>query len=166
MREGVHLYTSEHLEKLWNKGFTTTGELTFESAAYVARYVMKKITGEQADIHYVKVNFETGELNQVEPEYSVMSRGGRTGRGIGYEWYEKFKRDTEKGFITVRGKKCRIPRYYEKFLMLEDTDLMVEMKNDREVQAKALAYDNTEERLAVKEKVITKKLTQLKRVIE
>ena len=35
--------------------------MTFESAAYVARYVMKKVTGDAAEAHYTTVNVETGE---------------------------------------------------------------------------------------------------------
>ena len=45
-------YTSETLEKIWPFGFSTIGDVTFESAAYVARYVTKKITGKNALHHY------------------------------------------------------------------------------------------------------------------
>jgi hypothetical protein len=46
---GQPIYTSTTLEKIWSKGFVTIGEVTFESAAYVARYVVKKITGKGQD---------------------------------------------------------------------------------------------------------------------
>ena len=39
---GHNVYRSAILEKLWPFGFSTIGAVTFESAAYVARYVMKK----------------------------------------------------------------------------------------------------------------------------
>lgn len=46
------LYRSESLEELWPNGFSSVGDVTFESAAYVARYITKKITGEAAESHY------------------------------------------------------------------------------------------------------------------
>lgn len=46
------LYTSETVSSLWKEGIHRIGELTFESAAYVARYVMKKINGPMAEEHY------------------------------------------------------------------------------------------------------------------
>lgn len=36
------LFTSAELEKIWGKGFCIVGNVTYESAAYVARYVYKK----------------------------------------------------------------------------------------------------------------------------
>ena len=38
------LYVSEKLTQLWPYGYSTVGAVTFESAAYVARYVTKKMT--------------------------------------------------------------------------------------------------------------------------
>ena len=52
-RSGVRLFRSESLERLWPFGFCTIGEVTWESAAYVARYVTKKVTGKDAASHYV-----------------------------------------------------------------------------------------------------------------
>ena len=64
VRNGVSLYMSETILKAWQyRGFVTVGDVTFESAAYVARYVTKKITGDRAEDHYC------GR----EPEYNVMS---------------------------------------------------------------------------------------------
>ena len=45
---GSVIYTSEALTKLCPFGLSSIGDVTFESAAYVARYVMKKITGDAA----------------------------------------------------------------------------------------------------------------------
>ena len=41
---GDILYRSPLLETLWDKGSSEIGSVTFESAAYVARYSLKKIT--------------------------------------------------------------------------------------------------------------------------
>ena len=45
-------YISAELAQLWPFGQHRIGEVTFESSAYVARYIMKKITGKQAPEHY------------------------------------------------------------------------------------------------------------------
>lgn len=106
---GAKLYSSATLEALWGLGFTSVGEVTFESAAYVARYVMKKITGDAAAEHY----------GDRVPEYSRCSTGGRTGqRGIGYGWFDKFaKTDVLRdGNVLVNGHRCAAPRYYRRLL--------------------------------------------------
>ncbi|WP_217268498.1 rolling circle replication-associated protein, partial [Lactobacillus helveticus] len=40
-KTGSILYTSKILEELWPFGYSTVGDVSFESAAYVARYIMK-----------------------------------------------------------------------------------------------------------------------------
>lgn len=49
---GSVLYRSPTLDSLWGQGGALIGDLTFESAAYVARYCLKKVTGEAAPAHY------------------------------------------------------------------------------------------------------------------
>ena len=43
------LFTSKELEKIWGKGFCIVGRVTYETAAYVARYVYKKAFGQNKD---------------------------------------------------------------------------------------------------------------------
>ena len=78
-KNGNRLYTSRALNLLWGKGYCIIGDVTFDSAAYVARYIMKKITGEKAEEHY----------KGRKPEYVTMSRRP----GIGKGWYDKWKED-------------------------------------------------------------------------
>ena len=54
---GSVIYTSETLAKLWPFGFASIGDVTFESAAYCSRYIMKKVTGDLAESHYETVDF-------------------------------------------------------------------------------------------------------------
>ncbi|AXH74125.1 MAG: replication initiator protein [Microviridae sp.] len=57
------LFRSAELEELWPFGFSSIGSVTFESAAYVARYIMKKITGEAAEKHYTfRRPFNRGDI--------------------------------------------------------------------------------------------------------
>lgn len=101
VRNGVRLYRSPFLEKCWPFGFVTVGEVTYESAAYVARYVTKKITGDEAEQHY------NGRL----PEYNNMSLKP----GIGTSYFEKYGEEMyAREFVVIRGNiKCKIPRYFD-----------------------------------------------------
>lgn len=149
-KDGIRLYHSAMLSGLWPYGFNTVGSVTFESAAYVARYVTKKINGEQAEEHYTRTDPETGEVFHVEPEYVTMSRRP----GIGSKWFEEYSGDAyPKDFITVRGKEIKPPKYYDKLLELTDEEMYLSVKAARLRLAKANAPDNTPDRLAQKEKV-------------
>jgi hypothetical protein len=56
------LFTSELLTSVWGLGHASVGDLTFESAAYVARYVMKKVNGSLKQSHYEVIDYDTGEV--------------------------------------------------------------------------------------------------------
>ena len=144
LRGGNALYRSRTLEKLWPFGYSSIGSVTFESAAYVARYVMKKATGLEALDNYYAPDDDTGELIQVlEAEYTTMSRRP----GIGAGWFERFGSDVfPSDFITVNGKKFPAPAYYDKLLERIDPAAYEVIKDDRKTQAKLRPI--TPERLA------------------
>lgn len=106
IKNGVKLYRSLLLEKIWEKGFITVGNVTYESASYVAQYVTKKITGEKADEHY----------KGRQPEFATMSRRPGLGRG----WIEKNHEDVYTTdvlvYTTFKGQNrvTRPPKYYDK----------------------------------------------------
>lgn len=102
-------YTSPLLSKLWTSGSHIIGNVDFESAAYVARYCTKKITGPKAADHY----------RGREPEFLVMSR--RPGIGTGY--LEKFKSELyAHDNCIVNGAESSLPRFYDtKYASLSDT---------------------------------------------
>lgn len=163
------IYTSQHLATLWPYGFSTLGDITFESAAYVARYNMKKVNGDQAVAHYTRQNPDTGQFHVVEPEFIVMSRRP----GIGARWLEKFKSDVyPDDFVLLRGMKMLPPRFYDQQLTEEERD---EVKRRRStgglthgskahvVRRAKTAANNTPARRAVREQVAlarTKTLTR------
>ena len=89
-RNGHPVYSSELLSELWeNKGSTELGSVTHASAAYVARYSMKKVTGKRADDHYWRVSPIDGESHRVASEFFTSSRRP----GLGSSWFDKFKDD-------------------------------------------------------------------------
>lgn len=155
---GEHLYRSPTLDKLWPLGHALIGEITFESAAYVSRYCMQKVTGPLAKTHYLRHD-QQGAYH-LTPEYNKMSLKP----GIGAQWYAKFKTDVHThDYVIIRGKECRPPQYYDKLLSRELPDRLEELKEQRVTRAKLRAADNTDERLAVKEQVTIARLSQLKR---
>lgn len=158
----IKLYTSESLQKLWPYGFTTLGDVTFESAAYVARYITKKITGKNALLHYTKIDAKGEILQERQPEYTTMSRRP----GIGRNWFEKFKPDLyPDDFVVVRGKKMRVPRYYDNQLERDFPFEHDDIKERRKLQPKN-HKEQTYERLQTKETIKLTKLNLLKRSYE
>ncbi len=137
--DGCPLYTSELLEKLWRYGFATIGDLTFESAQYVAGYILKKITGARADDHYHRYD-EYGQSYWLQPEYTTMSTGVKKGDAIGANWFKTYHSDCFPsddlpipGVGIVRG----IPRYYETLMENIDADALANAKAIRAKFAKS-----------------------------
>lgn len=143
-RDGVRLYTSDNLSKLWPYGYATIGNVTFESAAYVARYVMKKVRGEGSKEHYSNwIDPVTGEISEVKPEYATMSRKP----GIGKTWFDEFKNDVyPNDYCVIRGHEIPPPRYYDTILKEEHPELYEEVKAKRKENAPEV-YDNYDERM-------------------
>lgn len=162
---GVSLYTSQFLSDVWGKGYVTVGDVTFESAAYVARYIMKKVNGEAAEDHYYKVDPITGELFKVEPEYTTMSRRP----GIGAEWYKKFKTDvypSDQLVIRSKGKMKEVkpPKYYDSLYEIEDPEAFAKLKKER--NRKMRKHRLTDDQLRAREEITEARLTQLKRGLD
>lgn len=144
-RGGNKVWRSPFLERLWPFGQSEIGSLTFESAAYVARYVTKKVTGGRADDHYTRVDSSTGELVQLEPEYATMSRRP----GIGAGWFEKYADEVfPSDEVIVRGRPCKPPRYYHDLLSSQDPPLADSVSRER--RRNRDREDQTPERLQVR----------------
>jgi hypothetical protein len=168
-KKDIKYYRSPQLEKLWTNGQSIIGQACFETAAYVARYITKKITGDTAFDHYSTIDTATGELGILLPEYISMSTGNRHDGdgGIGRNWYKRFKRDLDKDFITSRGIRMRAPKYYDRLQQKDEPELHTIKKDKRrESAAKSDWREKTPERLAVKEHILKKKLKLLERGYE
>lgn len=154
------LYTSPLLERVWGKGFAPFGGVTFESAAYVARYCLKKVTGERALDHYRRIDPCTGEVYYIEPEAARMSLRPAIGR----RWFELYKKDRlAHDYVVFNGVRCKPPRYYDNLLEAEDQGRFDEIKSRRIGYAERRAGDNTIDRLKVKEAVKRSQIKSLKR---
>lgn len=113
---GDILYTSETLEKIWGFGHCPIGDVTFESAAYVARYTLKKVYGDDAEQHY------NGRL----PERSWTSNG------LGQSWLQSYLSDVyPSDEIIIDGRKMMPPPYYDSYLLKHDPELFEKIQNNR-----------------------------------
>ena len=145
---GSNLYRSPKLESLWLYGYSSIGDVNFQSAAYVARYIMKKVNGKHQDEHYERVDDETGEITVRRPEFTKMSLKP----GIGYDWYKEWKDDVyPDDFVVVNGKKVRPPRFYDKKFKVDHPEEFEVIEFQRECRVRERFEDNSDERLAVKE---------------
>ncbi len=158
---GSRLYTSRVLDDVWGLGFCTIGDVTFESAAYVARYIMKKVTGDRAAEHYSSVDQFTGELSFLLPEYTTMSRRP----GIAREWYEQFSEEVhENDSVVIRGREMKPPRFYDSIFEIDDP---VEYERLKEERRKSISVgENSPERLAVREQVKLAQISTLNRSLD
>lgn len=164
MSNGLRLDKSEILAKLWPYGHVSVGSVTFNSAAYCARYVMKKINGKDKQEHYefLDVDLDSGELLQVvnrKQDYCTMSRRP----GIGKLWFDKYIDDIYPSdeIVLPGGRKFRVPKYYDsQYELLYPEDFAL-LKQVREESAIVHADNNTPERLIVREKVQAARLGML-----
>lgn len=148
-RDGITLYQSDELDRIWGLGHCSIGEVNFETCAYVARYVMKKRTGKDADY---------GDL---VPPYNTMSRRP----GIGANWFAEFKKDVYPSDEVVIRKDivCKPPKFYDRLYDLTDPVEYKQVRRERLRAAAARADDNTLDRLAVKEQLKLFQVEKLER---
>lgn len=148
--QGNKLYTSDELDHLWGKGHCQVGELNFQTAAYTARYCMKKQTGREAPDYY----------NGKEPEFNKMSLKP----GIGQRFLEKWETDVyPRDTVVINGLEVQPPKYYDKLYKKKDPEKYEQIKYEREKEQRKNYLDNTPRRLQDKEIVTTAKIRTLKR---
>lgn len=151
---GYSLYNSEFLSRCWSvkpKGdiqpdfFTDNGEprsyigyvvvapLTYESAAYVARYTVKKQGDQDKDIY---------DEYMFEKEFLLTSKRP----AIGYQYYQDHKDEIYKhdSIVLNDGKVVKPPKYFDKLYELDNPPDMERIKENR----KNLAEISLESQLA------------------
>lgn len=104
---GDMLYTSQELSKAWGLGFVILGNLTYESAAYIARYVFKKSYG--GDLLPIKKN--------KTPEYITCSKRPAIAKNffLDKKKWEKIIRNNGILIPSRAGTKIKpIPQYFKK----------------------------------------------------
>lgn len=111
------------LMKEWPYGMAFVGMVTYDSACYVAKYTLKKVTGRGAKEYYEKLG--------VEPEFALMSRKP----GIGSEYFIDNKdRLVEREYCVGKGgAKVALPRFY-KDKIFADNPLLREFLSSKKVK--------------------------------
>ncbi len=149
-KKGYDIWTFPTAVEQWSMGRVAIGNLTFDSAAYVARYIMKKVSGPPAEEHY----------GGLKPEYVTMSRRP----GLGARWFERYSSDVyPDDFVVHDNRKFRPPVFYDRELEKRDPALLEVVKRKRVVAAKQHVDDQTPDRLLVREIVTDARLSQLGR---
>ena len=150
------LFKSALCDELWRFGACRIGEVTFESAAYVARYAMKKVTGDLAEAAYTLV-LPDGEIISRTPEMLVMSKRPAIGR----RWFEKFgKTAVYRDSVIARGVETAMPRYYDKLL---PRVVLSMLQRERSAEGGKRGLDHTDARDAVRDVVVKAKMGQFTR---
>jgi len=153
-QNGHPYWISAELTQAWPWGFHTIGELCFDTAAYVASYCFKQLSGDLVDKRNERLDPETGETWQVKPEYATMSRRP----GLGRTWFDKYASDLyPHDFAVVNGQKFRPPKYYDQQLQKINPQLWEKIATKRQQHIREKPQELTPERMQVKEQIIQAK---------
>lgn len=119
-QSGFPQYESAKLTELWGKGRATLSDVNFDTAAYVARYNLKKFYGSGSKYQY----------GGRKPEFITMSRRP----GIGADYFHEFKNDiySHDEVVPELGRPPVVPpRYFDRLLEKEDPELFQVVKKKR-----------------------------------
>lgn len=151
---GNRLYSSDTISRIWSYGNAYFGDVTFESASYVARYIVGKKLGEQSQEY---------KFLGIEPEFVRMSRRP----GIGASWLDKYQSDVFPNDSTIirGGIETSSPRFYRERLKKMDPLLYEQVAYVRAIRARESQRDedNSPSRLKVRERIKLRKLKDLPR---
>lgn len=138
---GFRYFRSDFLDDVWGHGYTIHGEVTFESAAYVGRYVTKKVTGDRAIHHYSVVDDFGNVAISYPPEFAEPSRAP----GLGRPWLEKYFSDVyPSDEVILKERRRRPPKYYDSWMQNFDPKLFEKVLRKRRISAVDFDADNRE----------------------
>lgn len=160
-KHGDRIYRSDELDELWGHGHTYIGDVTFESAAYIARYIMKKQTGPNAEWYYADV---------IKPEQTIVEERARefsissNRPGLGHDWFMRYYRDVyPHDYVVVNGQKVRPPKYYDTLLERIDPEMMRRVRAKRSRLTESRVRENTLDRRVVREELAKRRMARLER---
>lgn len=154
---GHTYYNSEFLSRLWGKGHVVIGEVTFESAAYVARYCLKKWNGAYKEFY---------DETHVAPEFCTMSRRP----GIAAQYFEDHKDeiyDFDAIYLSLAtgGRTIKPPAYFDRLFALDNEERMLYIKEERRYRAESKqANVSRQTTLSAEELAAARKADYLRRV--
>lgn len=179
-KHGNPYYRSPTLERLWPYGFSTIGDITFNSAAYVGRYVTKKLFVNDCSSQELRERYarkylyvdENGAYFEKMKEFIEFPRGF----GLGRLYYDKYRNDIynhanvdsackimKKGVVRIFAP----PHYYDVKELDKGSDFMLKLKKKRQRYAKQHQDNMTSSRLMMREDYMKELLSDcLKRSYE
>lgn len=129
---GYNYYVSSLINKLWPFGYAVIGEATWETCAYTARYVMKKVNNNLSAFF---------GLNGIENEFMTCSLRP----AIGKEWYtshnqyyanfSSYYAKTDNGSRPIYH-----TRYFDKLFDIENHELYTQQKEKRKEFAESKSH--------------------------
>lgn len=147
------IFISPWLSSLWGMGNVIVGNnVTFETCAYVARYVMKKL----------EVDFKNDEFYKVfNKDFILCSRRP----ALGYRFFEENQSELERlDKVLIRdGITCLPPRYYSRKLKEVNPDKYEEIKQKRIDNAPKETLIRCHRRLKAAEKIKKQQIQTLTR---
>lgn len=178
-KNGFTTYQSGILQQLWPYGMTSVCDVNWETCAYVARYVMKKLKGKAKKYREDAIQLAREahpELDEIDfqEEFTRMSRKP----GIAWQYYQDNADriyQTDEDFIKTKNavRKIRPPRYFDRMYDLENPERMKEIKEQRADLAIAAQKDaesrtdlTEEEYMKVRERAAQANLERQKRTLD
>jgi hypothetical protein len=159
---GKDICRSQELEQLWTQGMSSYGQVTYQSAAYVAGYCTKKRLGAAAKEEQTGIDPRTGEIFVKVPEMAHMSLKP----GIGTTWFEKYWKEvylSRDGCVLKGGRMIPAPKFYDRLLETKNIELKEEKELERYFKSREFYRDQSRERLKVRETVAIARIRQKER---
>lgn len=126
-KQGDILYTSDIIADIWQGGFVVIGKADWRTAAYTARYVIKKRKGKEARQYYTDFG--------IAPESTRSSnRPGIASAYYDEHWHDLYYGSSQKIVLPSIGDMANIttpPRFFDEKFRLVDPDRLVEIKLKR-----------------------------------
>lgn len=126
-------YKCHLLDECWaNKGFIEVSEATWNDIAYTARYITKKINGDQSEDIYA-------QYGQIK-EYMVTSRNPGIGKPYFDEHYKEIYKNDEIVVKNTQGTiTCKPPKYFDELYEEIDPEGFEKIKIQRRRRANNVA---------------------------
>lgn len=138
-QRGYTYYNSKSLQKCWSLnlgsnrvplydsiGYAVVGEVSWQTCAYVARYVTKKLKGPAAQWY---------EDMHMEPPFMLMSRNP----GLAHQWYVDHPDYHDYEYINVStpdgGRKFKPPKYLDYLYDIDYPEESAILKEQRKIMA-------------------------------
>lgn len=130
--QGDELFECERISKIWGKGYVTIGRLTWQSAAYVARYITKKQIGKEADQWY--------KSQGIQKEFVRMSRNPGIGMPAMMQdgWLDKVLAEDKIRVAKRMGTlEMKVPKYINQGCQAIEPEEYEKVRDNRIARAEA-----------------------------